>query len=323
MWWLLPLIPLAYGLIRWRGARHLPSLGFSFTPLWKHASTTWRVNAQTWLPPILRAVALFCLVAALARLQKGHSSSISHTKGTDIMLCLDTSGSMRAEDLQPNRMNVAKQVAIDFVKGRRHDRIGVVVFGGISFTQCPLTVDGDALINLLDHVEVGITQTENTAIGSGLVTSVSRLKDSEAQSKLIILVTDGRSNGGEVDPFTAAKTAEALGIKIYTIGVGGHGPAPLPIQDPLFGKRYVQLQEDLDEDTLTKIAEATGGQYFRAASGESLKKVYAQIDAMEKTDFQVTEYTNYTDLYLPFATTALCLMLGEILLTRTVLRRIP
>ncbi len=321
---LLGLIPVAY-LFIWRQWKHRDAtLAFSNTSLLDTCRPNARTRLGQYLPHVLRAGALILLIISLARPQAGQTSAEVHSKGVDIMLCLDTSGSMRAEDFTPkNRLAVAKEVAAEFIRGRRHDRIGVVVFGGLSFTQCPLTIDYGAVLDLLDHVEVGMTQTQNTAIGSGIGTCVNRLKETEAKSKIIILATDGRNNAGDIDPITAAKAAKALGIKIYAIGVGTVGDAMLPIQHPVFGKQYVRIREDLDEETLRTIASLTNGQYFRATSPGTLKKIFQQINRMEKTEFTLTEYTNYTDLYLPYLGTAFLILIMELVLSRTVLQRIP
>ncbi len=271
----------------------------------------------------LRAGGLVLLVFALARPQSGLRTEEISTKGIDIILCMDTSGSMKAEDLKPNRLQIAKTVAADFVKGRRNDRLGIVVFSAISLLQCPLTSDYGAVVDFMKSVEIGMTQTDGTAIGNALATSVDRLKDSKAKSKIIILLTDGRNNMGEVDPVTAAKLATAFNIKIYTIGVGTEGEAPFPVDDPMFGKRYVYIKEDLDEATLSAIAETTEGLYFRATTSEALKEIYKQIDKMEKTEIKGIEYTEYTDHYLPLLLLALLAFMAEILLNNSLLRKLP
>ncbi len=271
----------------------------------------------------LRLIALVLLVFAIARPQSGLRTEEISTKGIDIVLCMDTSGSMKAEDLKPSRLQVAKSVASDFVKGRRNDRLGIVVFSAVSLLQCPLTSDYGAVIDFMKSVEIGMTQTDGTAIGNALETSVDRLKDSKAKSKIIILLTDGRNNMGEVDPVTAAKLATAFNIKIYTIGVGTEGEAPFPVEDPMFGKRYVYIKEDLDEGTLRAIAETTEGLYFRATTAEALKEIYKQIDKMEKTEIKGIEYTEYTDHYLPLLVIALLAFMAELILNNTLLRKLP
>ena len=272
----------------------------------------------------LRTLGLIFLVLALARPQSGLKTEEISTKGIDIILCMDTSGSMKAEGFKPNnRLGVAKSVASDFVKGRSNDRIGIVVFSAVSLLQCPLTSDYGAVIDFMKSIDIGMTQTDGTAIGNALATSVDRLKDSKAKSKIIILLTDGRNNMGEVDPVTAAKLATAFNIKIYTIGVGKEGEAPFPVDDPMFGKRYVYIKEDLDEVTLKAIAETTEGMYFRATSAEALKEIYKQINKMEKTEIKGIEYTEYTDHYISLLIIALLLFVAEVILDNTVLRKLP
>jgi Ca-activated chloride channel family protein len=271
----------------------------------------------------LRLAAIALLIVALARPQKGQTSDEALTPTTDIMLCLDTSGSMQALDFKPkNRLEAAKDVIQDFIKHRRHDRIGLVVFSAFAYTQCPLTTDYGALLALLDKVHIGMIE-DGTAIGTAIATSVSRLKDSEAKSKTLILLTDGRSNRGEIDPVTAAKTAAAFNIKIYAVGTGAPGGAIFPVQDPFFGTRYVQLPEDLDEGTLREIAGVTGGQYFRATDMDSLRKIYKEIDKLEKTDIKVRTFTDYQDKYPVFLLIAFALFMTEALLSQTLLRRVP
>ena len=272
----------------------------------------------------LRVLSLICLIFALARPQSGLKTEEISTRGIDIVLCMDTSGSMKAEDFKPNnRLGVAKSVAADFVKGRSNDRIGIVVFSAVSLLQCPLTSDYGAVIDFMQSVSIGMTQTDGTAIGNAIATSVDRLKDSKAKSKIIILLTDGRNNMGEVDPITAAKLATAFNIKIYTIGVGKEGEAPYPVDDPMFGKRYVYIKEDLDEVTLKAIAETTEGMYFRATSPQALKEIYKQIDKLEKTEIKGIEYTEYTDHYVSLLIIAMLLFIAEIVLGNTVLRKLP
>jgi Ca-activated chloride channel family protein len=273
---------------------------------------------------ILRILCLLLLILAFARPQAGQRSEEVLSKGVDIMLCLDTSTSMRAEDFKPlNRLDASKKAAKEFVKDRKNDRIGVVVFSELSFTQCPLTLDYGAVLDFIENVEIGMTQTDGTAIGTAIVTCVNRLKDSAAKSKVIILLTDGRNNKGKIDPLTAAKTAGAMDIKIYTIGAGVPGGAMYPVDDPIFGKRYIRLAEDLDEDTLISIASATEGQYFRATSSKKLKEIYSKIDRLEKTDIKVSEYTEYTELFSYFLLPAILMFFLEIVLFNTYLRKIP
>jgi len=271
----------------------------------------------------LRGLALSLMVVALARPQAGRKGEEILTKGIDIILAIDVSTSMKAEDFKPNnRLWVAREVAKDFIRGRKNDRIGLVVFAGKSFTQCPLTLDYGVLLNFLDQVKIGMVE-DGTAIGMGLATAINRLRDSKAKSKVIILLTDGRNNRGEIDPLTAAKAAQALGIKVYTIGAGRRGSALYPIEDPLFGKRYVRLPVDIDEKTLTEVATTTGGRYFRATDAQKLAEIYKEISRMEKTKIKVREYMEYSERFGRLLLPALLLLMVEIGLANTRFRKIP
>ncbi len=271
----------------------------------------------------LRLITVCLLILGIARPQSGERFEEITTEGIDIMLAVDVSGSMRAEDFKPqNRLQVAKEVVQEFVKGRKGDRIGMVAFAGRSYTQCPLTMDYGVLLTFLDKMEIGMIE-DGTAVGMAIATAVNRLKDSRAKSKIIILLTDGRNNAGEIDPLTAAKLARTFGIKIYTVGVGKPGGAPMPIDDPLFGRRYVMVDNDLDEATLGKIADTSGGMYFRAKDKESLRRIYQQIDQMEKTTVEVNKYTRFDELFPYFIIPALSLLLLEIIIKNTVFRTIP
>lgn len=273
---------------------------------------------------ILKILAVCLTILALARPQGGERSSELTKKGIDIILCVDTSTSMRAEDFKPqNRLDAAKEVIKKFIKSRSNDRIGVVVFSAVAFTQSPLTTDYGSLLDFVDNIEIGMTQTDGTAIGTAIMISVARLKESIGKSKMIILLTDGRNNMGEVDPVTAAKAASAFGIKVYTIGAAGVGPAPYPVDDPVFGKRYGWLKEDLDETTLLQIARETGGLYFRAKNKKALDGIYEKIDAMEKTKFKVEEYTDFNELYLWFLLPAVLMFIAEIVLKDWIFRTVP
>lgn len=271
---------------------------------------------------ILRLLVLSLLIFAFARPQSGMKGEEVITQGIDIILVMDVSSSMLAEDIKPNRVEATKQVAAEFIKGRNNDRIGMVVFSGQAFTQCPLTIDYGILLNFLDQIKVGMIE-DGTALGMGLATGVNRLRNSEAKSKVIVLLTDGRNNRGEIDPITAAQTAQAFDIKVYTIGAGTRGSALYPVNDPFFGKRYVPMQVDVDEETLRKIASLTKGQYFRATDRQSLEKIYREIDTMEKTKIKVKEYTRYSELFFYFLGAALFLLFGEIVLANTRFRKIP
>jgi Ca-activated chloride channel family protein len=275
---------------------------------------------------VMRCAAMSLLIMALARPQSGTTSTEIITEGVDIMLCLDTSGSMNALDFQlenkrVNRLQVVKKVVDEFIRGRQNDRIGMVVFAEEAFTQCPLTLDYGVLLSFLDRLEIGMAG-DTTAIGSALATCVKRLKDLKSKSKVIILLTDGRNNTGTISPATAADIAKTHGIKVYTIGVGTEGEAPFLV-DSLFGKHYVYQKVDLDEETLKEIAQKTGGRYFRATNTEALKTIYQQIDKMEKTEAKVKEYMEYAELFKYFLIPALCLILLEILLANTRFMKIP
>lgn len=275
---------------------------------------------------VIRCLAVCFFVLALARLQSGIKSTEISTEGVDIMLCLDTSGSMKALDFKDegkrtDRLQVVKKVVSEFIRGRKNDRIGMVVFGEEAFTQCPLTLDYGVLLSLLDSVEIGMAG-DSTAIGSATAICVKRLKDLKSKSKVIILLTDGRNNAGAISPLTAAEIAATYNIKTYTIGVGTEGEAPFLV-DSFFGKQYVYQRVDLDEDTLQKIAQKTGGRYFRATNTEALEKIYKQIDEMEKTEIKIKEYMEYEELFMYFLIPGLCFLLLEVVLANTRLRKIP
>ncbi|MEE1095569.1 MAG: VWA domain-containing protein [Paludibacteraceae bacterium] len=272
------------------------------------------------LPFILRVAAITLLSLALARPQLTNRWSSESTEGIDIMMALDISGTMLAEDLKPNRLEAAKQVASDFVLARPNDQIGLVVFAGESFTQCPLTIDHAVLVNLFQSVEYGMIE-DGTAIGLGLANAVNRMKDSQTKSKVVILLTDGSNNRGDIDPQTAAEIAKTFGIRVYTVGVGSYGQARVPVQTPI-GTQYITMDSEFDETTLQRIAQTTGGQYFRATDNSSLKKIYEQIDQLEKTKLRVREYAKHTENFAPFLYAALLCLLGEILLRYFVLRTI-
>jgi Ca-activated chloride channel family protein len=275
---------------------------------------------------IFRLVSITLLVFTLARPQTGQAKEIIKGEGIDIVLVLDVSGSMAAEDFQPkNRLEAAKDVIHEFVAGREYDRIGLVVFARQSFTQVPLTLDYDVLLDLLDQIRLGpeMGLEDGTAIGIAIANATNRLKDSTANSKVVILLTDGVNNAGQIDPATAAQIARTLGVRIYTIGAGRPGNAPYPVQDPIFGKHYVNLPSELDEDSLRQIAEISGGLYFRATDSQALHQIYQRISEMEKTEVEVRRYTRYRELAYFFALPALGFILIEILLTNTVFRKIP
>jgi Ca-activated chloride channel homolog len=318
--WFLLLIPLMLFWYWWKGKRIEPSITYSNLGLFKNMPSTWREKLKHF-PAILRVLAVALLIVALARPQSFSSGENVYTEGIDIAMVLDISGSMMAEDFQPNRLEAAKKVIDDFVNHRVSDRIGLVIFARDAFTQCPLTIDYSVFKNLLSQVKTGMVE-DGTAIGNGIADGVNRLKDSHAKSKVIILLTDGVNNAGEIDPLTGAEIAKTYGIRIYTIGVGTRGNAPFPVQTP-FGTRYQMMQVEIDEGLLQKIADITGGQYFRATDNRSLEEIYNKIDKMEKSRIEVTSYRNAKELFYSWLGGGIFLLLVEVGLSRTVLRKLP
>ncbi|MBL7786052.1 MAG: VWA domain-containing protein [Chitinophagales bacterium] len=297
---------------------------FSLSTLAAFASSRQKIGWKTtvrrylWGLPLL---ALGLVLVALARPQKSYTDQKIHADGIDIMLSLDISGSMKAQDFTPDRLGAAKDLAISFIDKRAYDRIGLVVFGGESFTQCPLTTDHRILQALVTQVREGLVE-DGTAIGMGLATAVTRLKDSGAKSKVVILLTDGVNNAGFIDPRTAAETAREFGVKVYTIGVGTQGEAPYPIQN-FFGATAMQyMKVEIDEKLLQEIADRTGGKYFRATDNASLRHIYEEIDQLEKTEIEVTTIKRFTELFPVFLWTALALLLLEYVLRQTWLRSV-
>ena len=283
-------------------------------------TSSWKVYMRH-LPFVLRMLAIALLIVVLARPQSTNSWQNSSTEGIDIVMAMDISTSMLAEDLKPNRLEAAKDVAASFINGRQNDNIGLVVFAAESFTQCPLTIDHGVLLNLFKDIQPGIIQ-DGTAIGLGLANAVSRIKDSQAKSKVIILLTDGVNNTGEIAPVTAAEIAKTFGIRVYTIGVGTQGEAPYPIPTA-FGVQYQNVPVEIDEQVLKQIASTTGGQYFRATDNSSLKEIYSEIDQLEKTKISVQEFSKKQEEYKNWALLVFAFLLIEVLLRNTVLRNIP
>lgn len=278
------------------------------------------------IPLTLRAGCLALLVLGAARPQLYNVSREIRSPGVDIMLCLDTSGSMQAMDFQldgepVSRLTAVKKVVSEFIKKREMDRIGLVVFGEEAFTQSPLTLDKGMLLDLVNRMEIGMAG-DRTAIGSAVAIGGKRLKDLKAKSKILILLTDGRHNAGELTPHEAADALQALGIKVYAIGVGGKGPAPFPVKTP-FGTRIVHQKVDLDEDTLQEVAQIAHGEYFRAADTDRLKEIYDIIDGQEKTEVKVKEFFHFKELYAYFLVPALLLLGIEVCIRTTILRTIP
>lgn len=271
--------------------------------------------------PILIALSVGFLIIALARPQNTNSWQKDSIEGIDIMLAMDVSGSMQAMDFKPNRLEAAKDVAISFINNRPNDNIGMVTFAGESFTQCPLTTDHTVLLNMVQDLQMGVLD-DGTAIGMGLATAVNRLKDSKAKSRVVILLTDGSNNMGDITPRMAADIARTFGIRVYTVGVGTRGEAPFPIQTE-FGVRIQNVPVDIDEPTLDGIAEVSGGKYFRAVDNETLNEIYKEIDKLEKTRLMTKSFKAYEEKYFVYALIAFLLLLTEFLLRNTLLRSNP
>ena len=294
--WLLLLVP---ALIVWYILRHKKqeaSLNFSDLKGMVKLPRTWKAYLRHLLFA-LKMAALALLIVALARPQSSSTNSTSNIEGIDIVMAMDVSGSMLARDLKPDRLTAAKNVASDFVKDRPGDRMGLVIFSGESFTQVPLTTDHGVMLNMLAEMKNGLIE-DGTAIGDGLATAISRLKDSEAISKVVILLTDGMNNAGSVDPYTAAEIAKLYGIRVYTIGVGTYGTAPYPVQT-MFGTQMQQMKVEIDEKLLATIANSTGGKYFRANNNQKLDEIYQEIDKLERSKIEVTEFRRLHEEFYP------------------------
>ena len=282
--------------------------------------SSWKTSFRHF-PFVLRLLAIVFIIAAIARPQTMFEEQNAEGEGVDIVLCIDVSGSMTAQDLKPNRLEAAKAVAIDFVNKRLTDRIAIVIFSGESFTQCPLTTDHGVLISAIENIRNGLLE-DGTAIGSGLGTSVDRLRTSKSKSKVIILLTDGENNGGLIDPQTAKEIAKAFQIKVYTIGVGTDGYAPQPVSTPM-GVVMQQGKVSIDEKLLNEIANETGGKYFRAKDNEGLAGIYDEINSLEKSKVEISTRTRYTEKFFPFVLIALALLLIEMVLKFTMFRKFP
>jgi Ca-activated chloride channel family protein len=316
------LVPVLVALWRWRRRGRESVLTVSDTRILAGVAGRGRARLRR-LPLALRLAAVALLALALARPQAGTHTREVTSEGVDIVLVLDISTSMRGEDFRPrNRLEEAKAQAAEFIRKRPADRIGLVVFAAQAYTQCPLTLDHDLLLDFLGEVEMGLVE-DGTAIGSALATGANRLRESKAESKVMVLLTDGDNNAGSVDPLTAARAAAAVGAKIYTIGVGKEGQVPYPVQDPIFGKRYQYVATNLDEATLRAVAEAAGGRYFRAQNTQALAEIYAEIDQLERSEISSVERIDYREASTPFLAPAVLLLLAEFLLSRFVLRRLP
>jgi len=323
--WALTALAVPVLLIAWRWRqRGRQSLVFTVSDVGLHRRQAGRGRVHLrLLPPVLRVAVLVLLALALARPQSGTHTREVTSEGVDIVLTLDISTSMKGEDFRPrNRLEEAKAQAAEFIAKRENDRIGLVVFAGQAFTQCPLTLDHDLLDQFLSQVKMGVVE-DGTAIGSAIATATNRLRETEAKSKVIVLLTDGDNNAGSVDPVTAARAAAAMGIKIYSIGVGKEGQVPYPVNDMLFGKRYQYVPTNLDEKTLREIASLTKGRYFRAQNTEALARIYDEIDQLERTEVSSVERVDYREASLPFLLPAALLLVLELLISRFVLRGAP
>lgn len=318
--WFLLAIPLLVVWYIYRNKKRTANITFSNIGIFDGIKPSMKVRLIHSLF-VLRCLALALIIVALARPQSSTSRSQENIEGIDIIMALDVSTSMLAEDFKPNRLEAAKSVAMEFIEGRKNDRVGLVIFAGESFTQCPLTTDHVVLNNLFQEVKTGVLE-DGTAIGDGLATAVNRLKDSKAISKTIILLTDGENNSGVIDPMLAAEIAKAMGIRVYSIGVGTIGTAPYPIPTP-FGIQYQNIEVKIDEKLMQEIASATGGAYFRATDNRKLKSIYAEIDKLEKSKIDVTTFHRKHELFVPFAVWALMLLCLEFLLRKLYFKMLP
>ncbi len=315
------LIPLMAAWYIWRGRKGTAPLTVSgFENLDDHLG-----SSRIWmrhLMAFLRMAVVALLIVVLARPQSSNQWEQVTSEGIDIVLCMDVSGSMRAMDFRPNRLEASKDVGIEFVNARANDRFGLVVFAGESFTQCPMTTDRAVVVNFLKDMDFGVIE-DGTAIGMGLATAINRVKDSKAKSKVIILLTDGVNNRGDVGPVTAAEIAAGFGIRVYTIGVGSKGNAPIQVQD-MFGRTVTRnMPVEIDEEVLQEIAQTTGGTYFRATDNNKLREIYQEIDQMMKTKLDVKQYSRKKEEYFPFLLAAMLILMLEVLLRHTVFKTIP
>lgn len=322
--WLLVLVPLV-AVWQWRRERSGKSAAVVYSGLEQMKSVKQRgFKSLRHSVTVFRLLALALLVIAFARPRLENQKQTIYSEGVDMVLVIDLSGSMQAEDFDPkNRIEAAKSVAEEFVRNRVSDRIGLVVFAGKSYTQCPPTLDYELIINLIESLEAGRMDEDGTAIGLAIATATNRLRSSTAKSKIVILLTDGQNNAGEIEPLTAAELAAAIGVKIYTVGAGTRGYANFPYTDQFGLKHYLKAKVDVDDSTLTKIAKMTGGRYFRATDFESLKQTYSEIDRLEKTKVEVQNYTEYKEEFAAFLTPALLLLAIELILANTRFRKLP
>lgn len=321
---LLPLIPYVIWYLMYR-KKSEPTIRMSNTRVYQYAPRSWKVRLMP-IQMLLRIAAIVLLVIVLARPQTKNSWKNKTMEGIDIMLAMDVSTSMLAEDLKPNRLEAAKQEAAEFVVARPNDNIGLTIFAGEAFTQCPMTTDHASLLNLLHNVRTDIAQRglieDGTAIGMGLANAISRLKDSKAKSKVVILLTDGSNNRGDLSPMTAAEIAKSLGIRVYTIGVGTNKVAPYPMI-VAGGVQYVNVPVEIDTKTLSDIAHATDGDFYRATNNRELQKIYQEIDKLEKSKLNIKKFSKRYEAYQPYAIAAVLILLLEMLLRITVFRKLP
>lgn len=321
--WVLYFLIIIPFMIAWyifKGRRIQSSITYSSFTIIEKVPKTLRERLRH-LPAALRMMALASLIIALARPQDFSSGENITAEGIDIALVLDISGSMLAEDFKPNRLEAAKKLTDQFIQSRISDRIGLVIFAREAFTQCPLTIDYAVLRNLLAEIKSGMV-SDGTAIGNAIANGVNRLKDSDAESKIMILLTDGVNNAGEVDPISASEIAKTFGIRIYSIGVGTRGEAPFPVQTP-FGIRYQMMPVEIDEPLMQKISETTGGQYFRATNNKALEEIYETIDKLEKTKIEITSYRTARELYYGWLGAGLLILFLEFGLLKTIFRKLP
>jgi Ca-activated chloride channel homolog len=323
-WWFLLLLPIVGLAVVWWFRARKPN-GIRFPELQGIGQSVRKpILGPDEIVGLLTMLGLCLLVVAMARPQFGLKTEQISGKGVDIVLCLDTSGSMRSVDFKPqNRLGAAKEVALKFIENRTRDRIGLVVFGGTSMTVCPLTSDKRALQEYMKHVAIDMTEVNGTAVGMAIATAADRLRESDASSRVILLLTDGRNNMGQIDPVTAAKAAAALGIKIYAVGAGSPEGGLMPVKHPVYGTRMVPMKNDLDETTLRRVANSTNGMYFRAKDLKGLARIFEKIDRLEKSDYKIVEFTNYRDLYFGWLLFGFALLGCGMFLQQTLFRRIP
>lgn len=323
---LLLLLLIPYLLWYIMGTRHRePTMRMSETYAFQTVNKSWKIRLMP-MQNILRIVTFVLIVTCLARPQISNSWKNRSVEGIDIMLVMDVSTSMLAEDIKPNRLEASKKVAAEFISGRPDDNIGLTIFAGESFTQCPMTTDHASLLTMLQGVRTDIAARglieDGTAIGMGLASAVSRLKDSKAKSKVAIVLTDGSNNAGDISPITAAEIAKSFGVRVYTIGVGTGQPAPYPYQ--VGGRtQYMTIKADIDYKTLGTMAQVTDGEFYKATNARELKEIYAEIDKLEKTKINVTQYSKREEAFTPFAVAAVISLLLEILLRITVFKKLP